>query len=98
MTAAETIRKSVPLTPDEQAALTQARTDGTPVHDALTELAGPDATRSEAATLQALLHLGLTAVKERVQDHGYAALAAMQDDEDRAYEAAMRKRVRDTED
>ncbi|HXT90112.1 MAG TPA: hypothetical protein VN714_12740 [Trebonia sp.] len=95
---AETIRKSVPLTPDEQAALDAARAEGNPVHDALTELAGPAATRSEAATLQALLHLGLNAVRERAQDHGYAALAAEQDDEDRAYHAAMRRRPRGTRD
>lgn len=94
---AETIRKSVPLTPDEAALVSDARTEGSATHDALTELLGPDATRSEAATLQALVHLGATVVKERAMDHGYAALAAMRDDEDRAYEAAMRKRVRDTE-
>lgn len=97
--SAETIRKSVPLAPDEQAALAQARTDGTPVHDALTELAGLDATRSEAATLQALLHLGLRAVKDRVEEHGYAALAAARTEEDRAFHRAMRarRRVRGTE-
>lgn len=93
----ETIRKSVPLTPDELDALNAARTEGTTEHDALTELAGPGATRSEAATLAALLALGIGAVRERAMDHGYAALAAEQDDEDRAYEAAMRKRVRDRE-
>jgi len=95
---AETIRKSVPLTPDELAALDAARTDGTAVHDALTELAGPDAARSEATALQALVRLGITAVRERAMDHGYAALAAAQDQEDRDYEAAMRRRVRDSED
>lgn len=95
---AETIRKSVPLTKDELAALKAARTDGTPVHEALAELVGPEAAHSEATTLQALIQLGFTVVKERAMDHGYAALAASQDEEDRDYEAAMRRRVRDSED
>ncbi|HZU54816.1 MAG TPA: hypothetical protein VFA06_03000 [Actinocrinis sp.] len=90
----ETIRKSVPLNAAEQAALSEARIDGTPVHDALAELVGPDATRSEAATLQALLHLGLRAVKERVDEHGYAALAAARTEEDWAFHRAMRARRR----
>lgn len=93
----DAIRKSVPLTPDEAALLSDARTEGSATHGALIELLGPDATRSEAATLQALIHLGAAVVKERAMDRGYAALAAMRDDEDRAYEAAMRKRVRDRE-
>jgi hypothetical protein len=94
----ETIRKSVPLTKDELAALEAVRTDGTPAHDALAELVGPEAARSEATTLRALIDLGFNVVKERAMDHGYAALAASQDQEDRDYEAAMRKRVRDGED
>ena len=96
--SAETTRKSVPLTKDELAALEAARTNGTPVNDALTELVGPEAVRSEATTLQALIHLGFNVVKERAMDHGYAALAASQNQEDRDYEAAMRRRVRDNED
>lgn len=93
----EAIRKSVPLSPDELDALNAARTEGTTEHDALTELAGPAATRSEATTLAALLALGFTVVRDKANENGYAALAAEQDDEDRAYEAAMRKRVRDRE-
>ncbi len=93
----ETIRKSVPLTKDELAALEAARTDGTAAHDALTELVGPEAARSEATTLQALIQLGFNVVRERAMDHGYAALAASQDQEDRDYETAMRGRVRDNE-
>lgn len=96
--SAETIHKSVPLTREELASLEAARTDGTAVYDALAELIGPEATRSEAATLKALIHLGFTVVKERAMDNGYAAHAASQDQEDRGYEAAMRKRVRDSED
>ena|SRR5882757_8403039 len=98
MTTDTPIRKSVPLTPDEVAALNAARTDGSPAHEALVELLGHDATGSEAATLQALVQLGFSVVRERAMDHGYAALAAMQDQDDRDYEAVMRQRVRDTED
>jgi hypothetical protein len=94
----ETIRKSVPLTADEAALVNAARTEGSAAHDALIELLGPDATRSEAATLQALVHLGVTVVRERARDHGYAALAAAQTDEDRAFHAAMRRRPRGVED
>jgi len=94
----ETIRKSVPLTPDELAAIDAARTGGTTEHDALLELAGSGVDRSEATALQALVALGLAAVKDRVQERGYAALAAAQDDEDRAYRAAMRRRPRGSED
>jgi hypothetical protein len=94
----ETIRKSVPLTPGELAAIAAARTEGTAEHDALLELAGTGADRSEATALQALVALGLAAVKDRVQERGYAALASSQDDEDRAYQAAMRRRSRGSQD
>lgn len=93
----DTSRKSVPLTGEELATVEAARTQGSPANQALIELVGPAAIRSETATIQALVQLGANVVKERAMDHGYAALAAMRDDEDRAYEAAMRKRVRDRE-
>jgi hypothetical protein len=95
---AEAIRKTVSLAPDERDIVNAARTEGSPAHDALVELAGPDAIRSETATIQSLIHLGARVLRERVQQHGYAALAASQDDEDRAYYAAMRARPRGLED
>jgi hypothetical protein len=94
----ETIRKTVPITADELAILDASRTEGSAAYQAVTELLGPDATRSEAATLHGALALGLSVIQERIADHGYAALAAAQDDEDRAYHAAMRNRRRDTKD
>jgi hypothetical protein len=90
----ETVRKSVPLTSDEAAALDAARTEGTAIHDALTELAGPGAVRSDATALQAILHLGLNALQDRVSEQGYKALAAAGTDEDRDFHQAMRARRR----
>ncbi|HEV2639713.1 MAG TPA: hypothetical protein VGX23_31565 [Actinocrinis sp.] len=94
----ETIRKTVPITPDEQAILDESRTKGSAAYQALTDLLGPEAARSEAATLHGALTLGLSVIRERMADQGYTALAAAQDDEDRAYHAAMRNRRRDTKD
>jgi hypothetical protein len=85
-------RKAVPLDQAELDAVDQARTGGV-----LAELAGEDAARSEAAALHALVLLGLQAVRERQELHGYAAMAANLDDEDRAYYAAMRNRPRGRE-
>lgn len=94
----ETIRKTVPISPAELAILDASRIKGSPANVALIDLLGPDATRSEAATLHGALSLGLAVIQERIADHGYAALAAAQDDEDRAYHAAMRNRRRDAKD
>lgn len=82
-------RKAVPLDDDDLVAIDAARTGGI-----LAELAGEDAARSEASALHALVILGLRAVRERQELHGYAAMAANLDDEDRAYYAAMRTRRR----
>lgn len=49
---------------------------------------------SEAASLAALLELGKRALKERVLETEYQAMAAEQDEEDRAVRAAMRRRRR----
>ncbi len=94
----DTIRKTVPLNPEELALLEASRSQGSPAHQALTELLGPAAAKSEASVLHAAVSLGLSVIQERVADHGYAALAAAQDDEDRAYHKAMRARRRPTED
>jgi hypothetical protein len=99
MTAAK-VRKSIPLTPDDQAHLDRLRTPGTPEHEALAQVAGillPD-DASEAETLHALLTAGRAAITERVMLTGYAALAAAQDDEDAAARRAMRARAARLED
>lgn len=90
----DTTRKTVPVTPEELAILEASRSQGSPAYDALVELVGPAATRSEAAALHGALSLGLSLIKERVAEHGYAALAAAQTDEDREFHAIMRSRRR----
>lgn len=90
----EAIRKTVPITPEELAILDATRSEGSPAHEALTELLGPAATRSEAAALHGALSLGLSLISERIAEHGYAALAAAQTDEDREFHAIMRQRRR----
>jgi hypothetical protein len=95
MTANRKVRKSVPLTHEDEAHLKQLRTPGTPEHQALSQIAGillPD-DASEAETLHALLMAGRAAVTERVMISGYAALAASRDDEDHATHRAMRARA-----
>ena len=87
---AMTTRKAVPLSTAEITAVEAARTSGI-----LAELAGESAVRSESSALHALVVLGLNQVKEAVQARGYAALAASQDDDDRAYATALRARIRD---
>lgn len=88
------VRKSIPLTVEDQATLDRLRNQDTPEYTALTTLAGPDATRSEAATLHALILLGQQVIQEHALTLGYTHLAASQDDEDHAYHAAMRRRRR----
>lgn len=89
----QTTRKAVALTPEELAALAAARNDGL-----LDQLVGQDVARSESSALHALIVLGLERVAEQRQVNGYAALADSEDDEDRAYRAAMRNRRRGSED
>jgi hypothetical protein len=99
MTTAK-VRKSIPLTAEDQAHLDRLRTPGTPEHEALSQVAGillPE-NASEAETLHALLTAGRAAVTERVMLTGYAALAAAQDDEDRSARRAMRDRAARLED
>jgi hypothetical protein len=89
------VRKTVPLSSQEAALIEHARTSGTPLHRALVELGGESATRSEAATLHALVSFALTALREQAALHDYEQLAAARDEEDAAYATAMRRRVRD---
>jgi hypothetical protein len=88
-------RKTVPLSGAEASLIEHARTRGTPYRAALIRLAGEDAARSEAATLHALVALGLNALGEQVALDGYAELAESRNAEDEAYAAMLRRRERD---
>src|SRR5947208_1838787 len=95
MTTETPTRKTVPLAPHEAAFIERARRAGTPQHEALVRLVGEGATKSEAATMHALVSFALTALGEQVALYDYEQLAASRDDEDAAYESAMRRRARD---
>lgn len=98
--AATKVRKSVPLTAEDQAHLDRLRTPGSPEREALSQVAGillPD-DASEAEALHALIAAGCAAITERAMLTGYAALAAAQDDEDRSVRRAMRTRAGQLED
>lgn len=87
-------RKPVPLDDNDLNLLTELKTTDSTFQRALLELAGPPAVKSEASILHALVSLGLQRVDEQSQLAGYAALAAAQDEDDRAFHDAMRKRSR----
>jgi len=87
-------RKSVTLTQAELELIELARETGTPWNEALVRLRGQEATRSEAATLHALIGLALTKLGDEVALRDYELLAASRDDEDEAFDAAMRRRGR----
>ncbi|WP_328901654.1 hypothetical protein OHR86_18545 [Streptomyces sp. NBC_00441] len=87
-------RKSVPLDAVLEDAIQRFRLHGAPENQALWQVTGirVDDDTSEAEVLRALLHAGCHAVEEKAMENGYAALAAAHDEEDRAYEAAVRAR------
>lgn len=89
-------RKTVPVTEEGTAAVERVREPASAYRQALAELLGIElsANPSEAEVLQALVEAGRIAVEQKVMVTGYAALAASRDDEDRAYERAMRSRRR----
>lgn len=91
---ATVIRKSVPLDALVEDALERVRRHDTPENQALHQVTGirVDDDTSEAEVLRALLNAGRIAVEEKVMENGYAALQATHDEEDRAYEAAVRAR------
>jgi hypothetical protein len=88
-------RKTVPLTGHEAALVERARVEGTPQHDALVRLVGAEVPGSEAATLHALIAVGLTALGDQIALDDYEQLAASRDAEDEEHERTMRRRVRD---
>ncbi|MFI0482104.1 hypothetical protein [Actinomadura sp. 9N215] len=87
-------RLPVALTDEDQMLLEAIRTPGTPENQALGQLIGrPLGTGSSAASaVRALVEVARKAVEEEVMLTGYAALAAAQDDEDRAFRRAARRR------
>jgi hypothetical protein len=85
----------VALSPQEVALIERARQAGTPQHEALVRLVGEGATKSETATMHALVSFALTALGEQVGLYDYEQLAAARDTEDEAYRAAIRRRTRD---
>lgn len=88
-----TTRKSVPLTAEELADLAALRSPDTPEHAALDELLSIGDNPSEALVLLALLRLGRQRVSEAVLERGYADLAAVENDDDRAARRALRQRL-----
>ncbi|OBY30936.1 hypothetical protein [Mycolicibacter kumamotonensis] len=92
-TRSTTSRKSLPLTPRDLRDLTAMRES--PVHRAvLAELANTSLseTSSEAAVLHAIWEAGVQAVRERVEETGYAQMAA--DREPAAERKAVARRRR----
>jgi hypothetical protein len=83
------IRKAVPLSPLEVAALNALRTDGTPQREMLIELAGPRSVKSESTALHALVRLGMQAVEDHLLDQAYQRMAAERSDEDLQYQRAI---------
>lgn len=95
LTRRTTTRKSVPVTAEDAATVERVQEPQSMERTALAELGIElSATPSEAEVLQALIEAGRIAVQQQVMATGYAALAAAQDDEDRAYAMAMRGRRR----
>lgn len=89
------IRKSVPINDREREFVERLRTPGSPERDALSVVAGVDLSGevSEAEILHALVSVGRDAVAEQVLEDGYRALAASENEEDRALHRAMRDRA-----
>lgn len=82
------------LTPAELELIELAREAGTSWNEALVRLRGAEATRSEAATLHALIGLALAKLGDEVAMRDYEQLAASRDEEDEAFDAALRRRRR----
>lgn len=89
------VRKSVPLTSADRDHLERLRAPDSAEREALSQVTGIvlDSDASEAELLHALVLAGRAAVTEQVMLTGYAALAAAEDDDDRAVRRAMRARA-----
>ncbi|WP_250214337.1 molecular chaperone GrpE [Acrocarpospora catenulata] len=86
------VRKSVPMGPEDVTTLERMHAPVSPERQALAQLTGQelDASSSDAEILAALVRAGRDAVTQQVATTGYAAWAAEMDDEDRAYRTARR--------
>lgn len=87
------IRKSIQLDGEDKARIERLLTEPR-YRQALLDMFGAGAARSEAALLHTLLVAGLDRIDEQTADAGYAELAASEDDEDRAFHASMRSATR----
>lgn len=95
LTRRTTTRKSVPVTAENAATVERVQEPQSMERTALAELGIElSATPSEAEVLQALIEAGRIAVEQQMMLTGYAALAAAQNDEDRAFKQANRARRR----
>ncbi|TDC60325.1 molecular chaperone GrpE [Actinomadura sp. GC306] len=86
------VRKSVPMGPEDITTLKRMHASESPERQALAQLTGHELndSASDAEILSALIRAGREAVTERMAATGYAAWAAEMDDEDRAYRRARR--------
>ncbi|MFF4620698.1 hypothetical protein [Nonomuraea jabiensis] len=86
------VRKSVPMGPEDVATLECMHAPVSPERQALAQLTGQElsAGSSDAEILAALIRAGRDAVTHQVATTGYAAWAAEMDDEDHAYRTARR--------
>jgi hypothetical protein len=89
-------RKTVPVTAEDTLTVERLRQPASAERSALAQLLGMELppNPSEGEVLQALVEAGRQAVEQQIMVTGYAALAAARDDEDEAYERAMRARRR----
>lgn len=86
-----TTRKSLPLSAQDVHDLALMRES--PVHrEALSDLTGSaiSDTASEAAYLKALVEAGINAVRHRIEEEGYAQIAAQVDGDQRQRQARRR--------
>lgn len=95
-----TVRKSVPLTADDQQELDRIRAPHSRERAALGELTGIELGEqaSDAELLHALVLAGRAAITDQIMDTGYAEWAASETDEDREFERMTRARRRDRQD
>jgi UPF0288 family protein (methanogenesis marker protein 3) len=95
LTRRTTTRESVPVTEEDAQVAERVREPQSIERTALAELGIElSASPSKAEAFQALIEAGRIAVQQQVMANGYAAAAAAQDDESKAYRRAMRQRPR----
>lgn len=88
-------RRSVPLEVAELARIDRISGDSD-VEALLARHIGAEFITSEATLMRALVICGLELIEQEAAELRYQALAASQDEEDRAFHAALRARRRDS--